>query len=141
VARAIIYALAKNGIDVDLIARNRPAAETLAEELGATFIGAPDASVSYGADLVVNATPVYEVGEWPLNLGQFPDGRGLLEVHFGALEPPLCVEATRRKWSVAPGWRMLLHQGAAQFELYTETEAPLGPMGDVLEAALAGSGP
>ncbi len=138
VARAITYALTTHGIDVKIVARNEQVGETLAEDLGAEFVGSPGRSAIHAAQLVVNATPVTEVDEWPLDLEQFPKARGLLDVHFGSLNPPLCLAAEARGWDAARGWRMLLHQGVGQFELYTGVSGPVDAMASVLETALGG---
>ncbi|MCG8104210.1 MAG: shikimate dehydrogenase [Candidatus Thiodiazotropha endolucinida] len=139
VARAIIYALRKNNIDVAIVARNEEVASGLANEFGVNYVGRPEKDATYNGELVINATPVNEVEEWPLRLNQFENARGFFDVFFGKLTPPLCADAKERGWIGVPGWRMLLLQGVGQFELYTGTTCPVQAMADVLEAALAGN--
>lgn len=139
VARAIIYALIEHGVqEIELIARNESVASALADEFGIRYIGAPDKNAEYQSELVINATPVTTSEEWPLELNQFINGRGFFDVYFGALLPPLCKVAEKKGWEIVPGWRMLLHQGVKQFELYTGLDGPIESMAGVLESALSG---
>ena len=51
--------------------------------------------------------------------------------------PPLAREAARLGWTVVSGLDMLVHQAAAQFELFTGVPAPVEAMMDAGRAALA----
>lgn len=134
VARAVAYALASNGVSVTVAARNLEQAETLREQLGLEAAIAIERQAEAEAELLVNATPT--------SSSVVLDGQaaaiGVLDVVFQTRSTVLTRAALARGLGVASGWRMLLHQGAAQFELYTAQEAPLVAMAAVLEAALPG---
>ncbi|MHB8509657.1 MAG: shikimate dehydrogenase, partial [Candidatus Dormibacteria bacterium] len=87
------------------------------------------------ADLVVNATPV------GLDDGDPVDGAGLAgKVVLDLAYRPGGTNLFKRAWRegalAVQGQDMLLHQGAAAFELWTGTSAPLRAMREALDAAL-----
>ncbi|OZF45368.1 shikimate dehydrogenase family protein [Rhodococcus sp. 14-1411-2a] len=134
VARAIAYALAINGARVTIAARRLEQAEALVKDLSLSKAVELDLLTQNPADftLVVNATPDPGVVKQDL----LQQARGVLDVIFQTRETSLTQAARDRGLAVVPGWRMLLHQGAAQFELYTGVAAPIEAMSQVLEAAL-----
>lgn len=131
VARAIAYALKFNGIDVYISARNQVERRRLVNDL--QLSGETDLinQGQYNAELVVNATPD-STSNGPVNLDLHPNCRVVFDVIFNELMTDLTINATKKNLLVVSGWRMLLHQGAKQFELYTEKKAPVDAMGQVL---------
>jgi shikimate dehydrogenase len=63
-----------------------------------------------------------------------------MDIVYKPIETPLLGVAAKAGARVIHGGRMLLHQAAAQFELYTGTKAPLLAMNAALRSAL-GPGP
>jgi shikimate dehydrogenase len=61
----------------------------------------------------------------------------LLDVVYADWPTPLAREAARLGWTVVSGLDMLVHQAAAQFELFTGVPAPVEAMMDAGRAALA----
>ncbi len=131
VARAIAYALKINGIDVYISARNKAERKKLVEDL--QLSGETDLmnQGQYNADLVVNATPD-ATSNGPVNLNLHPNCKVVFDVIFNELMTELTIKAKEKNILVVSGWRMLLHQGAKQFELYTGKKAPVDAMGQVL---------
>lgn len=144
-ARAILMALARCGddgpADVGVAARRSEAAEAAAE-LGRD-LGLPARAVPWwelpevlrGTDVVVNCTPLGLDDEDPLE-GLPLGGRVVLDLAYRRGGTRLF----RRAWSEAAmalqGDAMLLHQGAAAFELWTGRDAPLEVMRRALAEAL-----
>jgi shikimate dehydrogenase len=132
VARAIAYALKKGGMNVDISTRSEGQGQQLVSDLGLRSFIKFEERESASAELLVNATP--DSGLVRLSTSNLP--RGVFDVVFNTRTTPLTRAARELGVSAVAGWRMLLLQAAAQFELYTGTEAPLSEMGRVLEAAL-----
>lgn len=144
-ARAAAVGLLRSGIQEILLAnRNETRAEKLACALGdvagqnrVTPVGLGDAR-AFGlaaGDLVLSATPLglHGQGSWPWDLGRFSPGVAFYDLAYGREETALVTAARAAGFRAASGRRMLLHQGAAAFTLWTGRPAPLGAM----EAALA----
>jgi shikimate dehydrogenase len=137
VARAIAYGLKQQGVAVYISARSVVKRIELVEQLHLDGECTIDEQGRFDSSLVVNATPLAEGSECPIVLAKHSQGKVLLDVVFGKKETPLATEALKLGWKVAPGWRMLLHQALAQFELYTGQPAPMQEMGKVLADALS----
>jgi shikimate dehydrogenase len=84
------------------------------------------------ADLIVDATP-RGLSNDPVDLP--PTGAAVLDLVVRR-ETPLTSLAKSRGLVAAAGAAMLLHQGAAAFELWTGTPAPVEVMRKALDAAL-----
>lgn len=136
VARAISYGLKNEGVEVFISARSKRQRKELVEDLDLDGYSDLDNQGSAGAELVVNATPVANQPESPVELDKHEEGKWLLDVVFGELETDIIRDANERGWKTTKGWRMLLHQGLEQFELYTGEEGPEEAMAGVLEKAL-----
>jgi shikimate dehydrogenase len=82
------------------------------------------------ADLIINATPLGLKLQDPLPVDQawLPSGRCVMDLVYGAGDTPFLAAARAKGNKVIPGWQMLLHQGAAAFELWTNQPAPLAEM-------------
>jgi shikimate dehydrogenase len=78
-------------------------------------------------------------GACPIPETAIEPGSVVMDIVYKPIETSLIVGARRAGATAIHGGRMLLHQAARQFELYTGTEAPLAEMGAALEAAIPGS--
>jgi shikimate dehydrogenase len=136
-AMAIAYGLKDQGLKVYIAARSLVKRTALVQQLHLDGDSSVEDQGQFGSTLIVNATPIAEGSECPLVLAKHPKGRVLLDVVFGKKQTPLGSEASSMGWKVAAGWRMLLHQALAQFELYTGQPAPAEEMGKVLSDALS----
>ena len=135
-ARAVVWALKSAGVDVAIVSRRAEKAKKLARAAGAAAI--PRSALRHlFFDAIVNATPV----------GMHPDERAcplarqelnchvVFDLVYQPRETALLRMARREGKKIVPGWEMLVEQGAAQFEIWTGTRAPVKVMRNaVLEA-------
>lgn len=136
VARAIAYGLKQEGIEVYISARSDEQREELVNDLELSGSYGLDKQGGEGAELIINATPVADLPESPVDIDKHSEGEWLLDVVFQELETDIIQKAEREDWKVTKGWRMLLHQALKQFELYTGEEPPEEAMGEVLKEGL-----
>lgn len=88
-----------------------------------------------GATIVVNCTPLGLGDDDPLG-GMAVGGKVVLDLAYRRGGTPLFKRAWREGAVAVQGDEMLLHQGAAAFELWTGLVAPLKVMREALAAAL-----
>ena len=139
-ARAIGYGLLEAGAEVILASRTVSRMQKLAETLECNCI--PLAEIeSMHADALVNAT---SVGMAPIEnaslvpaaiLGNFPV---VMDIVYAPLETRLIKEAKSAGCEVINGLSMLLYQGVAQFEAWTEQDAPVEVMRSALMEMIKG---
>ena len=132
VARAIAYALKHEGKKVFISARKEQQRKLLVNDLGLDGHSSIENQFGFDAELVVNATPCAKK-QGPVILEKHKAATVLLDVVFQTKMTELTEYAKSLGLKYASGWRMLLLQGAKQFELYTGESAPLKEMGQVLE--------
>ena len=138
-ARAVVHALLAAGVEkVTVLSRTRARAQELMRSFGDSRVhtGKLDQEQiiegARSANLLVNATPV---GMWP-NVGGsiWPDGAGIpahltvLDLVYNPLETRLLQLAKESGAQAISGIEMLIHQGAAAFELWTGMSAPIDAM-------------
>ncbi|MFC4555162.1 shikimate dehydrogenase [Georgenia faecalis] len=93
-----------------------------------------------GADVVVSTLPAGGADELAAVLGAGPAARPgavLLDVAYDPWPSALASTWAAAGGLVAPGWGMLLHQGAEQVRLMSGRPAPVAAMRAALEGALA----
>ena len=148
-ARAAAVALASRSRRVLVAARRVEKARALVGDLRRTLrtkIEAvdradlrPDSNSAHGwlehAGLVVNSTSAGMKGEpfFPFAFGATPKSCFFYDLIYTARRTPFVTAAARVRRPGANGLGMLLHQGAAAFEIWTGVEPPL----DVMRRALA----
>jgi shikimate dehydrogenase len=137
-ARAIAFGIINTGGRVSLTDIDAARAAALVKDLGAEFIPS-DTLETCPATILVNATPVGmspNVDGIPIN----PDLLGRFEVVMDIVYQPLVTrllrEAQARGAATIDGLQMLIHQGAAQFELFTGQAAPVEIMSRAASGAL-----
>ncbi len=134
-ARAIAFAASDRGARVTIANRSADRARALAEVAGAEAAPPDEAARAGDYDVVINATSMgmREVSPAsPVPEGAIRPGQVVMDIVYKPIATEL-VQAARRRGAIAVhGGRMLLHQAAGQFELYTGAGAPLAAM----EAAL-----
>jgi shikimate dehydrogenase len=134
-ARAVVYGLARHGSDVTVYNRTSERGQALSEALGVRFGGDLNALGSVrDYDILVNATSVgfQAPGDSVIPPSMLSEGKVVLDVVFMPPVSKLVQQARARGCAAISGTRMLVHQAAYQFQLYTGQEAPL----DVMERAL-----
>jgi shikimate dehydrogenase len=129
-ARAAVWALVREGAEVDVWNRTALRADHLCGELGGTPSGAP-AQAAY--ELIVNTTAAGLRGEdpfaeLPLEPTGFAAEQTVVDLVYGGQPSRLLVAAESAGASVVDGIEVLVRQGALSLEIWTGREAPLDTM-------------
>lgn len=141
-ARAVAFGLAERGARVTVANRDLEKARQLAAAVGGA--AAPlDAdggeALSPDHDVLVNATSrgMAEVDpRSPVPEEALREGLLVMDIVYKPMITELVEAARRRGATAVHGGRMLLHQAAEQFRLYTGREPPLDVMDEALRAQL-----
>ena len=101
------------------------------------------AAIMKKCQLLVNCTPIgmrhsKEEHDLPISSELIPAGALVFDIIYNPLETRLLAEAKTRGARTLGGLSMLVHQGVASFELWTDVQAPVDVM---LEAARKALGP
>jgi shikimate dehydrogenase len=129
-SRAIAFGVIQAGGRVSLTDIDAARLAALVKDLGAAAIP-PEAMDRCSATILVNATPVGmtpDLDGIPIDpdlLGRF---ECVMDIVYQPLTTRLLREAEARGCAAIDGLQMLVHQGAAQFELWTGQEAPADVM-------------
>jgi shikimate dehydrogenase len=125
-ARAAVYALRRAGAaDVMVWNRTRERAERLVADLGGRVVDAPEPAV-----VLVNCTSVglretdRTFKSLPVDADTLGVGSYVADMVYRPGGTPLLVEAKRRGAVVVTGLEILIAQGAASFERWTDLTAP-----------------
>jgi shikimate dehydrogenase len=142
-ARAVVFGLVDAGASVTVSNRSVERARELAGAAGAAGV------VPWGAvadavarhDVLVNATSVGMVAPGepagaPIDAAALRSGMVVMDIVYKPIETELVRAARAARATTIHGGRMLLHQAARQFALYTREEAPLAAMDAALRAAI-----
>jgi shikimate dehydrogenase len=133
VARSMIYGIKQKGGRVTIFNRTLEAAQQLADEFECAY--APLAELEKIRDfaIICNATSVgMRTDDTPVPKAYITKKHIVFDAIYAPYETRLLQEATEKGARVIHGLEMLLHQGIAQFKLFTDHEAPE----DVLRAVL-----
>lgn len=145
--RVAALRLAAEGVaSLHLVNRTRGKAEELAGEIRARF---PEVSIATGypeaaVDLILNCTSLglKQSDPLPMKLEEFPlkQARCVYDMIYQPAATPLLELARQSGCRVANGLGMLLYQGAAALELWSERAAPLPIMRQALGESVYGPG-
>lgn len=139
-ARAVAHGLVERGAEVVICNRSAARGAALAEEVAGTVRPWSQRGAAE-ADVVVNATSLgmadVDPGS-PLGEEGVRAGMVVMDIVYKPLETALVRSARAAGARAIHGGRMLLHQAARQFELYTGAEAPLEAMDRALRGAMEG---
>jgi shikimate dehydrogenase len=141
-ARAIAFGLRERGADTTIANRDASRGARLAGETGARAVPFDEVSRARDYEVVINATTVGQKDvtlESPVPEASLGAGQLVMDIVYKPVQTRLLAAAERRGARVVHGGRMLLHQAAAQFELYTRRPAPLEAMDHALREALGGA--
>jgi shikimate dehydrogenase len=135
-ARAIVWALLREGAEVDVWNRTQLRSRDLCRELGGRPIVAL-AGTAY--DLIVNSTAVGLHGEdpfeeLPLSREGLGAGQTVVDMVYGRGPTALLAAARRAGATTVDGIEVLVQQGALSLRVWTGQESPL----DVMRAAAGG---
>jgi shikimate dehydrogenase len=146
-ARAIAVSLAlERARKIFIINRTLAAAEDIVEiirkiqisDAEAVCLGSMQAALAE-SNVLVNATPVGMSGadtETIVPKGLIRRNMDVFDIVYEPMETQLIKDAKKAGNRTIPGSEMLLHQGALQFKLFTDQDAPLDVMRAALEARL-----
>jgi shikimate dehydrogenase len=135
-ARAVVWALGRDGAEVEVWNRTAGRAEELCDELGGAPVAAPD-QTTY--ELIANTSAAGLGGEdpfehLPLAPERFSAGQTVVDMVYGDAPSPLLAAAAAAGATVVDGTEILVRQGALSLRIWTGREAPL----DVMRAAARG---
>lgn len=130
-ARACIYALKEEGVDVTLYARDVVKAADLAKTMDVhlkEFVP----GMNFDTDILVNSTPLGTKGktedETIAYAAQLENVKLVYDLIYNPIATKLSVEAAKANVDFIGGLDMLIAQGAKQFEIWTGGQAPLDAM-------------
>lgn len=139
-ARAIAFGVKERGGALSIANRDVEKARSLAAETGGQARGLEELARAGDYDVVINATSAGMVEVDPKSLvpeEALREGLTVMDIVYKPIETDLIKAARRRGAKAIHGGRMLLHQAARQFELYTGAMAPLAAMDEALRAQIA----
>jgi shikimate dehydrogenase len=131
--RAVVWALGREGAEVEVWNRTELRARHLCEELGGRPVASPR---QQDYELIVNSTAIGLGGEepfaeLPLSAAAFSPGQTVVDLVYGAEETALLAAARAAGARVVDGIEVLVRQGARSLRIWTGLEPPL----DVMRAA------
>jgi 3-dehydroquinate dehydratase/shikimate dehydrogenase len=127
-ARAVIYALQREGVEVAVYARDTATAKPLAEEFKVDLKNLQGAEFT-GFDIVINATPLGMKGKFEgLSASTNSQLRGVKAAYDLVYTPEVTPFIQEARTAGVPiiigGAEMLVAQGAEQFRIWTADNAP-----------------
>jgi shikimate dehydrogenase len=135
-ARAVAFGLREKGANLVIANRDVEKAEGLARDVESRFAPLGDsAELARGSEIIVNATTRGMAGAdeaSPLPAEALGAKHLVMDIVYKPLQTELLRHARSRGAATIHGGRMLLHQAAEQFALYTGKPAPV----DAMDAAL-----
>ncbi|MBM4464912.1 MAG: shikimate dehydrogenase [Chloroflexi bacterium] len=152
-ARAVVYALAQAGAQVTVLNRTLTRTQALVRDFSPPFPSALLVSLPLNsqtlreqaaeAHLLVNTTPVGtwpEVDEsiWPEDLA-LPGHLTVFDLVYNPRQTRLLQQAEAAGARSIGGLGMLVHQGAASFELWTGEKAPVEAMYEAAQKTVGGA--
>jgi shikimate dehydrogenase len=135
-ARAVVWALLREGAAVEVWNRTELRSRHLCEELGGETVAAPEQG-AYG--LIVNTTAVGLGGEdpfaeLPLEAAGFTAGQTVVDMVYGGEPTAMLRAADAAGATTVDGIEILVQQGGLSLETWTTRPAPL----DTMRAAARG---
>jgi shikimate dehydrogenase len=129
-ARAIGFGLLEAGAEIMVASRTPERGQALAADLGCQWFPLQEIE-GIAADAMVNATSVGmapQADGMPVAVESLTGRKIVMDIVYAPLETRLLREAAARGCQVINGLAMLLYQGAAQFEIWTDQQAPVEVM-------------
>lgn len=134
-ARAMAYAAVANGATLSIFNRTRENAEEIARDLGGTAYSFEKLQQVQEHDIILNATSLGmgdQEGLSPVPAEYLHAEQIVFDAVYKPRQTRLLQDAAHSGATCIEGWEMLLHQGTAQFELYTGTQAPVEVMKQII---------
>jgi shikimate dehydrogenase len=134
-ARAVIFGLSKRRAKITIFNRTKEKAIALAKEFNCQATDLNQESEIADFDIIVNTTSVGMKPlekETPISTKFITDKQIIFDIVYVPHDTKLLKEAKKKGTKIIHGIEMLLHQGTAQFEIYTGQKAPEEVMRRVL---------
>ncbi len=134
-ARAAAYAVTSKGAKLTIYNRTLETAKELVDEFGGEAFPLEKLGEVKQADIIINTTSVGmhpTENQTPLPKEFITDKHIVLDAVYVPYETRFLKEAKEQGATIIHGTEMLLHQGLAQFKLYTGIDAPEEAMRNVL---------
>ena len=129
-ARAVGFGIMQEGGRLTVINRTRQSGESLAADLNCQFKLLSDIK-RLSCQIVINATSIGMTpheDSTPLRSDFLENGMTVMDLVYNPLDTWFLREARKKGCVVVDGMAMFVHQGAAQFELWTGQTAPVAVM-------------
>jgi shikimate dehydrogenase len=142
-ARAVAYALKREGAQVAVYNRTQSRAEALCEAMGLHLVtGALLEAAVQGCDLLINTTSVglRDPSSSPLPPGLLPRGV-VIDIVYNPPTTRLLLEARQAGFPTLNGLPMLVWQAALAFELWTGIKPDVQIMYKAAQSGLQGAAP
>lgn len=135
-ARAIVWALVREGAEVEVWNRTELRSRNLCDELGGKPVEALDPRAY---QLIVNSTSVGLRGEdpfaeLPLGVSDLNERHTVVDLVYGSTPSRLLTVAAMVGATTVDGIEILVRQGARSLQIWTECEPPLDVMRDAARA-------
>lgn len=134
-ARAVVFGLLEKGANVTIFNRTRKKAIDLAKEFNCQETNLSVESEIGNFDIIINTTSVGMKpldDQTPITVKYLTEKQIIFDIVYDPFETKLLREAKKRGAKIIYGTEMLLHQGTAQFEIYTSRKAPEAVMRKIL---------
>ncbi|MEI6327185.1 MAG: shikimate dehydrogenase [Candidatus Roizmanbacteria bacterium] len=138
-ARAIVYGLMHEKAHVTIVNRTAERARALADEFHCLWIDNASNDFISSQDIIINATSIGmhpHIVEVPIQTCSIHRAQILMDIVYVPHETEFLRQGKSKGATIIYGVEMLLHQGIAQFELYTGVPAPVDTMSETLKNAL-----
>ncbi len=139
-ARAVVYALRSEKAHVTITNRTYEKAIELAREFECKPKEKIDGADTQIFDVIINTTSVGmspAKDNSPLEVSALRKNQVIMDIVYSPYETQFLKQGKKAGATIIHGTEMLLHQGTAQFELYTGVKAPVEVMGKALFDALS----
>jgi len=137
-ARAIGFVLKRKAVEIIVVNRSAARGRRLAHHLGGEFLPLQEIE-TVPADLLIQTTPIGMYPQADRSLvppGILKRGMIVMDAVYNPAETRLLAEARAKGCTTVSGLTMFIHQGAAQFKLWTGKEAPVRVMFEAVQLAL-----
>lgn len=134
-ARAVVFGLKKEKVDVVIFNRTINKAENLAREFDCEYEGIDNIEGIKDCEVIINATSVGmkpNDDETPVSKENLNENQVVFDCVYNPLETRLIKEAKEVGCRTILGIEMLLYQGVKQFEYYVGRKAPIEVMREAL---------
>ncbi|MBF0573153.1 MAG: shikimate dehydrogenase [Desulfamplus sp.] len=136
-ARAVAFGAKKEGGNITIVNRSKEKGEVLAIEVNGKYLSLSEfnkqASINSinnnleHTDIIINTTSVGmtpNIDESPVNPSILNKKMTVMDIVYNPLETKLLKDADDAGCKIVDGLSMFIHQGAAQFELFTGIKPP-----------------